>query len=158
MILYALESRVGQPFKYLERYHISHRKFSRAIRNRQLRQKWMKTRNFETCSPLKSKILSFSLCLKRRFAFTYCIIMIQCVLKSLDVRKQIRFLPFYHINHKKHLKWKSPSKTDAEANTVCTWSKEASGAITFITYRSLIDNRYVIYLVTSQVGSKVYSI
>ena len=53
MIRCALESPdLGQAFKYLERYHITHRKFSRATWSRKVCKKLMKVRNFETLSCL----------------------------------------------------------------------------------------------------------
>ena len=47
----ALESPdLGQAFTYLGRYHITHRKFSRATWSRKVSQKLMKVRNFESLS------------------------------------------------------------------------------------------------------------
>ena len=75
MIRCALESPdLGQAFKYLERYHITHRKFSRATWSRKVCKKWMKVRNFETLSCL----WKVKFCLSRIFwgvaSFLYVII------------------------------------------------------------------------------------
>ena len=51
MIRCALESPdLGQAFKYLGRYYITHEKFSRATWSRKVSQKLMKVRNFESLS------------------------------------------------------------------------------------------------------------
>ena len=51
MIRCALESPdLGQTFTYIERYHITHRKFSRATWSRKVCQKLMKVGYFETLS------------------------------------------------------------------------------------------------------------
>ena len=54
----ALESPgLGQPFKYLERYHITRRKFFRATWSWKMPQKLTKTQNFRTSQlALKNKI------------------------------------------------------------------------------------------------------
>ena len=99
MIRCALDSPdLGQAFKYLGRYHITHRKFSRANWSRKVSQKLDESQKFrESQLALKSQILYFPVIPKRSFACTRRMIMIRCVLENPDLGQAFKHLWRYHM-------------------------------------------------------------
>ena len=117
MIRCALESPyLGQPFKYLGYYHITHGKYFRATWSWKMPQKLTKTQKFrESQLALKNKIWSFARFLKLVFTFTVRNVMIWCSLESSGLGRPFKYLERYHITRKKvfrALKLKNAWKTD----------------------------------------------
>ena len=103
MIRRALENPyLGQPFKYLVYYHITHRKFFRATWSWKMSQKLTKNQKFrESQLAPKNKIWSFARFLKLSFTSTVHNVMIRCVLDSPGPRKPFKYLGHHHITHRK---------------------------------------------------------
>ena len=103
MIRCALESPyLGQPFKYLERYHITHRKIFRATWSQKVRQKQMKTQKFwESQLALKNKILSFARFLRISSTSTLPNVLIWCALDSPALEQLFKYFERQHITHRK---------------------------------------------------------
>ena len=93
---------LGQTFRYLGCYYITHRKFSRATWSWKVSQKLVESQKFrESQLALKSQILYFPLILNRSFISTHRMIMIWCLLDSLDLGKAVKQLGRYHVTHRK---------------------------------------------------------
>ena len=103
MIRCALESPyLGQPFKYLEQHHITHRKFFRGTWSQKVHQKLTKTQKFRGSQlALKNKILSFARFLRLSFTSTLHNVMNWRALDSPRLGKPFRYLEHYHITHRK---------------------------------------------------------
>ena len=84
---------LGQAFKYLGRYHITHRKFSRANWSRKVSQKLDESQKFrESQLVLKSQILYFPLIPRRCVISTHRMNIIWCALESPDLGKLLNNL------------------------------------------------------------------
>ena len=103
MIRCALESPyLGQPFKYLERHHITHRKIFRATWSQKVRQKLMKTQKFrESQLALKNKILSFARFLRLSSTSTLLNVLIWCALDSPALEQPFKCFECQHMTHRK---------------------------------------------------------
>ena len=99
MIRCALESPyLGQPFKYLERHYITHRKIFRATWSQKVRQKLMKTQKFrESQLALKNKILSFVRFLRLSSTSTLLNVLIWCALDSSALKQPFKFFKRQHM-------------------------------------------------------------
>ena len=103
MIRCALESPyLGQPFKYLEHHHTTHRKIFRATWSQKVRQKLMKTQKFrESQLALKNKILSFARFLRLSSTSTLLNVLIWCALDSPALEQPFKCFERQHITRRK---------------------------------------------------------
>ena len=112
----ALDSpRLGKPFRYLEHYHITHRKVFRATWDWKVPQKLTKTQKFrESQLALKNKIWSFARFLKLSFTSLVRNVTIWCALNSPGLGQPFKYLGHHHITHRKFFKdtwsWKMHQK------------------------------------------------
>ena len=132
MIRCALESSyLGQPFKYLERHHITHRKIFRATWSQKVRQKLMKTQKFrESQLALKNKILSFARFLRLSSTSTLLNVLIWCALDSSALKQPFKYFKRQHINHWKIFRdiW---SQNAQKINLVCQSQLRLSEFLSF---------------------------
>ena len=122
MIQCALDSPyLGQPFKYLGRHHITHRKVFRATWSSKMPQKLTKTQKFRECQlTIKHKIWSFARFLKLSFTSTVRNMMIWRALENPGLGQPFKYLGHYHIIHRKFFRatwsWKMPQILFFRAN------------------------------------------
>ena len=84
------------------RFHITHRKFSRAPWSQKVSQKPDESQKFrESQLALKSQIFYFPLIPKRSFISTHRMTMFLCALKTPDLGQAFTQLVRFHITHRK---------------------------------------------------------
>ena len=114
---------LGKPSRYLEHYHITHRKVFRATWSQKVGQKLTKTQKFrESQLALENKILSFARFLRLNFTSTLRNVMMWHALDSPGLGQAFRYLEHYHITHRKVFiaSWSEakPQKTRKRQNLV----------------------------------------
>ena len=150
MIRCALESPyLGQPFKYLDRHHSTHRKIFRATWSQKVRQKLMKTQKFrESQLALKNKILSFARFLRLSSTSTLLNVLIWCALDSPSLEQLFEYFESQHITHRKCLE---PAKVRKCAKS--WWKLRNSESLSW-----LWQTRFCLLRVLTSDGSKNFSI